>query len=90
MPDIVPRCRVNVPFTKEQIKATFRGCDRDRDGRLSKEELNAGFQRLDSHLPCWRAWWALHRADANGDGYIGEGELDDLVKYAFKQGYEVK
>ncbi|KAL6317688.1 hypothetical protein AAG906_030442 [Vitis piasezkii] len=90
MPDIVPRCRVNVPFTKEQIKATFRGCDRDRDGRLSKEELNAGFQRLGSHLPCWRAWWALHRADANGDGYIGEGELDDLVKYAFKQGYEVK
>ncbi|PPR85514.1 hypothetical protein GOBAR_AA35179 [Gossypium barbadense] len=59
------------------------------DGRLSKQELKSALYYMGSHFPSWRAAQALNRADGNDDGYISEGEMDDLVEYVWQCGYTV-
>lgn len=79
-----------VPLTETQLKSIFRRFDIDGDGLLSKQELRNAFYHLGSQLPGWRADRALHHADSNGDGYVNEDELEEVVKYALKQGYKIK
>ncbi|KAK8601243.1 hypothetical protein V6N13_059033 [Hibiscus sabdariffa] len=76
-----------VPVNEAQLKAIFKQCDINRDGRLSKQELKNFFTLLGSHLPGWRAGRVLRHADGNEDGYVSEDELDGLVKYALRCGY---
>ncbi|KAJ9674437.1 hypothetical protein PVL29_023781 [Vitis rotundifolia] len=83
------RCRVRMPITKERVKAAFRKYDRDGDGRLSKEELQATLQGRSSHVPCWRAslaafqhlgalipGWRAHRALHHADAN-GDGCISE-------------
>ncbi|RVW40544.1 hypothetical protein CK203_081447 [Vitis vinifera] len=86
---VVPRGKITVLLTEEQIRGIFRKYDRNGDRRLSKAELKEAFKHLGSHFPWWRASRALSRADANKDGYISEEELTSLVNYALKFGYKV-
>ncbi|XVF39950.1 hypothetical protein PTKIN_Ptkin01aG0073900 [Pterospermum kingtungense] len=65
-----------------EIMSIFKRCDANNDGRLSWEEVKAGFQQLQSRWPAYRTQRAFHMADKNGDGFISEAELDQLVKYA--------
>lgn len=82
---------VPVAYTEAQLKAMFKRCDTDGDGRLSKQELKMAFSSLGSAAPGWRAFRALHRADGNGDGYINlDTELENVVKYALKRNYTIK
>ncbi|XVE55914.1 hypothetical protein DITRI_Ditri03aG0195300 [Diplodiscus trichospermus] len=83
------RKRAPVPYTKAQLKSIFKRFDTNKDGRLSKQELRNAFASLGSYLPGWRAVRGLHQADCDGDGYVSEDELDDLVKYALKCGYTI-
>ncbi|XVF64039.1 hypothetical protein PTKIN_Ptkin09bG0135200 [Pterospermum kingtungense] len=64
-----------------EIMSLFKSCDANKDGKLSWEEVKAGFRELQSRWPAYRAHRAFHIADKNGDGYINEAELDELVKY---------
>ncbi|KAK2660323.1 hypothetical protein Ddye_006856 [Dipteronia dyeriana] len=77
-------------LTEEELKILFKRFDTDRDGRLSKQELNDANNSLGSRFWAWRAWRVLCHADANGDGYISEHELDCLVKYCVKHAYANK
>ncbi|KAL5777792.1 hypothetical protein ACOSP7_010718 [Xanthoceras sorbifolium] len=63
----------------DQSKKLFLLFDTDHDGRLSKQELINSFYHL-----------ALNQADLDGDGYISEYELDDLVKFVLSQGKNKK
>ncbi|XWS25628.1 hypothetical protein CRYUN_Cryun27aG0084200 [Craigia yunnanensis] len=84
-------CRIKcapVP-TKVQLKHTLQKFDGNGDGRLSKQELKNAFYYIGSHFPNWRANRALNRADDNEDGYISEGEMDDLVEYVWQCGYTI-
>ncbi|MBA0624114.1 hypothetical protein Godav_009514 [Gossypium davidsonii] len=65
----------------EQILSLFKGCDVNKDGKLSKDEVKAGFRRLQSRFPGFRTQRAFKVADKNGDGFISEAELDELVDY---------
>ncbi|KAG4201177.1 hypothetical protein ERO13_A05G261550v2 [Gossypium hirsutum] len=65
----------------EQILSLFKGCDVNKDGKLSKDEVKEGFRRLQSRFPRFRAQRAFKVADKNGDGFISEAELDELVDY---------
>ena len=40
-------------------------------------------------MPGIRASRALHHADANKDGFINKGEMDELVKYTVRVGFSV-
>ncbi|XVE70051.1 hypothetical protein DITRI_Ditri10aG0040400 [Diplodiscus trichospermus] len=88
MPLYVPKS-INLTLNEEQLKVIFKEHDINGDGRLSKEELLKAFQKLGSRNPGWRVRRSMHHADKNGDGSISLDELEELVKYAVKQGYGV-
>ncbi|KAE8100659.1 hypothetical protein FH972_018534 [Carpinus fangiana] len=77
-------------LNEEQLREIFRQHDVNRDGLLSKAELKSAFKSLGALIPSLRAFLGLRQADANGDGFIGEEELNGLVKYASQLGYTVK
>ncbi|OMO78955.1 hypothetical protein CCACVL1_13992 [Corchorus capsularis] len=78
-----------VPLTKVQVKGILQRFHTNGDRGLSRQEVQNAFNYLGSHFPNWRACRAFHHADANGDGYISEGEMDDLVEYVWQCGYTI-
>ncbi|KAH7524690.1 hypothetical protein FEM48_Zijuj06G0146400 [Ziziphus jujuba var. spinosa] len=82
----VPEKKVGVIDEKE-LKRILKAHDVDGDGWLSKNELKEAFRKLGSRFPALRAALALNHADANNDGYISDGELDQLVKYIVNHGF---
>ncbi|KAF5747051.1 calcium-binding protein CML16 [Tripterygium wilfordii] len=79
-----------IPSEEGQLKTIFNDHDVDKDGEISKEELKKAFQKLGAWYPEWRVNRALQHADANGDGRISMGEINNLVKYAFSLEYTTK
>ncbi|KAE8100660.1 hypothetical protein FH972_018535 [Carpinus fangiana] len=77
-------------LNEEKLKQIFKEHDKNNDGLLSKAELKAAFNSLGSIIPSIPAFIGLFLADSNGDGFIGEDELNALAKYAHKMGYTVK
>lgn len=84
--------KVQVQWTKEQLKSAFKSYDLDGDGKLSKNELKQAFKDLGSNFGFYRAKKALYRADADHNGYIDitDKELEELVNYAYECGYKVR
>nr|POF25837.1 putative calcium-binding protein cml10 [Quercus suber] len=78
------------PLPEDQLRKVFKKYDTNNDNLLSKEELKKAFEYLGSIIPGFRANRGLHHADANKDGYINEGEMDELVKYAVRVGFGIK
>ncbi|KAI9200722.1 hypothetical protein LWI28_012310 [Acer negundo] len=79
----------SVPLTEDQLKGIFRRFDTNKDGQFTRQELTDAFHSLGSKFPSWRAFRALHHADANGDGFISKDEFSELLNYAIKLGYVV-
>ncbi|KAL6296271.1 hypothetical protein ACE6H2_004413 [Prunus campanulata] len=78
----------SVPYTEEQIRNVFKRHDKNGDGQLSKDELEAAFDELGSKWPAVRSWFAQRCADDDGDGFVSiEKELSKLVKYVLKLNY---
>nr|POF19293.1 putative calcium-binding protein cml10 [Quercus suber] len=80
----------SLPLPEDQLRNIFKKYDANNDNKLSKEELKKAFEYLGSIIPGFRADRGLHHADANKDGYVNEGEMDELVKYAVRVGFTVK
>ncbi|KAK7852197.1 putative calcium-binding protein cml26 [Quercus suber] len=78
------------PLPEDQLRKVFKKYDTNNDNLLSKEELKKAFQYLGSIIPGFRANRGLHHADANKDGYVNEGEMDELVNYAVRVGFGIK
>ncbi|XVE94876.1 hypothetical protein REPUB_Repub02eG0047700 [Reevesia pubescens] len=68
----------------DEIMKLFKRCDVNNDGRLSWDEVKAGFRRLQSRYPAYRTQRAFKVADENRDGYISMAELDELVRYVLE------
>ncbi|KAF5444953.1 hypothetical protein F2P56_034044 [Juglans regia] len=78
-------------YDEAQLREIFKRYDVNGDGVLGRQELRKAFYSLGAYLLSgWRAYQALRHADANGDGYISEAELDDVVRYAVQFGYAIK
>ncbi|XP_070049893.1 uncharacterized protein [Nicotiana tomentosiformis] len=78
------------PYTdEEQVKGILKKYDKNRDGKLSKQELRLAFKEMGLHFCRWKAGKALRFADKNGDGYINEDEISELVQYASKWGFRI-
>ncbi|KAA3453612.1 putative calcium-binding protein CML33 [Gossypium australe] len=56
----------------DELVKLFKRCDVNNDGRLSWEEVKAGFRRLHSRFPLYRTHRAFQMADQNHDGYINQ------------------
>nr|POE69996.1 polcalcin che a 3 [Quercus suber]POF25832.1 polcalcin che a 3 [Quercus suber] len=87
--DVEPKCRILLP-PDNQLTNIFKKYDTNNDNKLSREELKRAFKSLGSIIPGIRANRGLHHADANKDGFVDEGEMDELVKYAVRAGFTVK
>ncbi|XP_059635383.1 probable calcium-binding protein CML10 [Cornus florida] len=79
----------SVPLSEEQLKGLLKKYDTNGDGKLSRKELKAAFKSLGLHFSSWRARRAFRHADANGDGFINEEEMNELVKFASKWGFTI-
>ncbi|KAA3453610.1 putative calcium-binding protein CML33 [Gossypium australe] len=63
----------------DELMKLFKRCDVNNDGKLSWEEVKAGFRRLQSRFPLYRTHRAFQMADENHDGFINvNDELDKL------------
>ncbi|KAK2660312.1 hypothetical protein Ddye_006845 [Dipteronia dyeriana] len=76
----VDKPRPSLPYNEKQLHGIFSRFDTDHDDRLSQKELTNAFHSLGSRVPAYRAWRALHHADANKDGFVSEDEFQQLVK----------
>ncbi|KAE8100663.1 hypothetical protein FH972_018538 [Carpinus fangiana] len=83
---------VEVPFNKEQITKIFKKHDKDKNGKLSFDEVKAAFVELKSSWPWFRTKRGFRHGDNDGDGYINmqDEELEHLVDYALQCGYTTK
>ncbi|KAL6317843.1 hypothetical protein AAG906_030597 [Vitis piasezkii] len=82
---------ISLPLSEDQLKGLLKRYDTNKDGRLSKDELKKAFRGMGLHFSGWRAGRALRHADANGDHFISEDELNELVKYAHsKWGFKLR
>ncbi|KAE8666457.1 putative Calcium-binding EF-hand family protein [Hibiscus syriacus] len=69
----------------DELMKLFKRCDVDNNGKLSWEEVKAGFRKLQSRFPLYRTHRAFQMADENNDGFINiDDELDKLVTYALE------
>ncbi|TYI83276.1 hypothetical protein E1A91_D05G281800v1 [Gossypium mustelinum] len=69
----------------DELMKLFKRCDVNNNGKLSWEEVKAGFRRLQSRFPLYRTHRAFQMADENHDGFINvNDELDKLVTYALE------
>ncbi|XP_021679653.2 uncharacterized protein LOC110664327 [Hevea brasiliensis] len=90
MPFFINECKqASTVLLDDQLRGLLKRYDANNDGKLSKAELKVAFKSLGSHFAGWRAMRAIHHADANGDGCISEDEMEELIKYAIKLGFQM-
>ncbi|KAI5354487.1 hypothetical protein L3X38_007382 [Prunus dulcis] len=71
-----------VVWSRKQVEDLLKSFDMDKDGKLSKQELQAALNKLGSRCVFLRVLRALRHADSNKDGLIS---IDDhLVNYLFE------
>ncbi|SPQ20336.1 ef2e8f01-a678-410d-b25d-0e303925158c [Thermothielavioides terrestris] len=73
--------RVFVEAAERQLLQLFRSIDRDKDGRLNKEELQAAFRRAGLSVPKRRLSGFFDEIDLNHDGFITFDEWRDFLLF---------
>ncbi|KAI3439712.1 uncharacterized protein J3R85_004561 [Psidium guajava] len=72
-------------MTLEEFKRWLKKYDADADGRISKEELQDIIRITGGWFSRWRSRQAVSCVDANGDGFIDDNEISNLLEFAKKQ-----
>ncbi|KAG6674707.1 hypothetical protein I3842_15G058000 [Carya illinoinensis] len=77
-----------VPCTEERLKTIFENHDKNKDGKLSRQEVMAAFEELGSRWHWFRANDVFRHADQDKNGYIDiQKELKLLVAYVSSCNY---
>ncbi|KAF7138311.1 hypothetical protein RHSIM_Rhsim07G0228900 [Rhododendron simsii] len=71
-------------MTLDEFKEWIRGFDKDKDGRLSRDELREAIRATRAWFPGWKAKRGIKAADVNGDGFIDDTEIMVLMEFAQK------
>ncbi|XP_062233280.1 uncharacterized protein LOC133930616 [Phragmites australis] len=73
-------------LTVEEFRAWLSQFDADRDGRISREELQHALRSLNVWFAWWKARGGVRTADANRDGAVAvDGEEEVARLFAFAQ-----
>ncbi|KAG6747731.1 hypothetical protein POTOM_047622 [Populus tomentosa] len=69
-------------MTIEDFKRWLRKFDADKDGKISRKELEDAIPG--GWFTRWKGKAVIRSADSNGNGFIDESEIDNLVEFAQK------
>lgn len=75
---------LDADMTVDEFKEWLRRFDTDQDGRISRDELRRALRAIRSRFTGWRSRQGISYADADGDGYIDDSEVDGLIEFAQK------
>uniref|UniRef100_A0A0D9XEI2 EF-hand domain-containing protein n=1 Tax=Leersia perrieri TaxID=77586 RepID=A0A0D9XEI2_9ORYZ len=64
-----------------EFKEWIRKFDTDRDGRISRDELRQAMRAVGVRFTGIKCRRGMNLADADGDGYIDDSEIDGLIEY---------
>ncbi|KAF5193951.1 Calmodulin [Thalictrum thalictroides] len=70
-------------MTVEEFKVWLKKFDADGDGRISKNELRTAMRDLGMCFTTWKSRKGVRIADANGDGFIDDNEIEGLASMPF-------
>ncbi|PHT66476.1 hypothetical protein T459_30901 [Capsicum annuum] len=68
----------------EEFKEWLKKFDVDKDGKISKEELQEVVRSTGGRFCRIKGWRGMKFADTNESGFIDENELNNLVEFAQK------
>uniref|UniRef100_A0ACD5Y107 Uncharacterized protein n=1 Tax=Avena sativa TaxID=4498 RepID=A0ACD5Y107_AVESA len=71
-------------MTVDEFKQWLRRFDVDCDGRISRGELRCAMRTIRTRFSGYKSKQGINYADADGDGYIDDSEIDGLIDYAQK------
>ncbi|KAG1342226.1 polcalcin Phl p 7 [Cocos nucifera] len=71
-------------ITVDEFKEWLKKFDTNKDGRISREELRKAIRSVRGRFSGWKSSRGLRHADTDGDGFIEDGEIDNLVEFAQK------
>ncbi|MFS7911224.1 putative EF-hand domain-containing protein [Helianthus anomalus] len=72
-------------LTMVEFKIWLMTFDQDKDGRISKQELQQAVRAMrGGRFTALRGWCGVRSADANHNGYIDYDEIEKLVEFAYK------
>jgi calmodulin len=73
---------LDADMTVDEFKEWLQRFDVDRDGRISRDELRRAMRAIRTRFTGWRSRQGINYADADGDGYIDNNEIDGLIEFA--------
>ncbi|KAL3571594.1 hypothetical protein D5086_025498 [Populus alba] len=71
-------------MTMGQFRAWMKTIDGDKDGKISKDELSDAVRGNGGWFAGWKARRGVGSADSNGNGFVDESEIGNLVEFAQK------
>lgn len=77
-------CRSNNEMTVDEFKDWMKQFDANGDGRISRDELRSAIHRLGGWFTTWKSGKGMQQADINGNGFIDEGEINNLITFMQK------
>jgi calmodulin len=69
-------------MTVDEFKEWIKFFDVDKDGRISRQELRRAIKVIHGRFSGWKSSKGIRAADTDGDGYIEEDEIDNLIDFA--------
>ncbi|KAI3884740.1 hypothetical protein MKW92_045429 [Papaver armeniacum] len=70
-------------MTIDEFKSWIMEFDSDGDGRISKDELRKAIRSMRGWFSAWKNTKKVRNyADADGDGYIDDNEIYNLLDFA--------
>ncbi|KAJ0974953.1 hypothetical protein J5N97_016918 [Dioscorea zingiberensis] len=73
---------VDSGMSVEDFKRWLKSFDADQDGRISKDELQKAMRSMRVRFCTMKSGRGVRLADSDGDGYIDDNEMENLVEFA--------
>jgi calmodulin len=69
-------------MTVDEFKEWIKCFDMDKDGRISRQELRRAIKVIHGRFSGLKSRKGIRVSDTDGDGYINEDEIDNLIDFA--------